>query len=210
MRPGLTWGRRRSAGFLGLVALVAVLALAAGCSAPVDSGPKTLRAAGIPADLRQETSSTTTTIISTGESEEVTVYFIGTDRTTGTDRLVAVKRRVTPPVSVEKVLQKLFAGPTSQERLQGLRTAISPDTTVLGAPIEAHIATVNVSGNFALGTPQDQINAFAQVVFTTVDVGSVTGVVFAQQGHRLEVPQGDGSSTSAPLGRASYPQVTPR
>lgn len=217
MRPD-TWpgprrntaGGRRRRGFLGLMALVAVVTLAAGCSTPVDSGPKTLRAASIPADLRQETSSTTTTVISTGESEEVTVYFIGTDRTTGTDRLVAVKRRVTPPASVEKAIQKLFAGPTPQELLQGLRTAIRGDTTVLGVPIEAHIATVNVSGNFALGTPQEQINAFAQVVFTTLDVAGVTGVVFAEHGHRLEVPQGDGSSTSLPLGRASYPQVTPR
>jgi len=201
---------RRRPGWRALLALVPVLALAAGCSAPVDSGPRTLRAASIPADLRQEASTTTTSVISTGESEEVTVYFIGSDKTTGTDRLVPVKRRVSPPVTVEKVLQTLFAGPTSQERLQGLRTAISPDTTILGAPIEKNIATVNVSGNFALGTPQDQINAFAQVVFTTVDVGGVTGVVFSQHGHRLEVPQGDGSSTSAPLGRASYPQVTPR
>ena len=208
MRPGTALRRRPR--WPALLALVPVLVLAAGCSAPVDSGPKTLRAASIPADLRQETSTTTTTVISTGESEEVTVYFIGADKTTGTDRLVPVKRRVSPPVTVEKVLQTLFAGPTSEERLQGLRTAISPDTTILGAPIESHIATVNVSGNFALGTPQDQINAFAQVVFTTVDVGSVTGVVFSEQGHRLEVPQGDGSSTSAPLGRASYPQVTPR
>jgi hypothetical protein len=38
----------------------------------------------------------------------------------------------------------------------------------------------------------------------------VTGVLFAENGRRQEVPQGDGSSTSAPLGRASYPQVTPR
>jgi len=209
VRPG-TASLRRRPGWRALLALVPVLVLAAGCSAPVDSGPKTLRAASIPADLRQETSTTTTTVISTGESEEVTVYFIGSDKTTGTDRLLPVKRRVSPPVTVSKVLQTLFAGPTSQERLQGLRTAISPDTTILGAPIESHIATVNVSGNFALGTPQDQINAFAQVVFTTVDVDGVTGVVFSEQGHRLEVPQGDGSSTSAPLGRASYPQVTPR
>lgn len=209
MSLGLRPPRRRPR-WRGLLAFIPVLVLAAGCSAPIDSGPKTLGAASIPAELRQETSSTTTTVISTGEAEEVTVYFIGADKTTGIDRLVPVKRRVSPPVTVEKVLQTLFAGPTSQERLQGLRTTISPETTILGAPIEAHIATINVSGNFALGTPQDQINAFAQVVFTTVDVGSVTGVVFSEQGHRLEVPQGDGSSTSAPLGRASYPQVTPR
>jgi len=193
-----------------LVALAAALALAGACSAPIDSGPRTLRAASIPADLRGATSTTTTTVLSTGESEEVTVYFIGPDRSTGNERLVPVKRFVSPPVSVEKVLQKLFAGPTTQELSNGLRTAITPDTNVLGAPVEAKIATVNVSKNFAFGQVPEQIIAFAQVVFTAVDVGGVTGVLFAQNGHREEVPQGDGSSTSAPLGRASYPQVTPR
>jgi spore germination protein GerM len=188
--------------------VIALLAAAA-CSAPLDSGPKTLRAASIPPDLRGETSSTTTTIVSTGDSAELTVYFIGNDPSTGNDRLVAAKRRVSPPVSLEKVLQKLFAGPTTAEQVMGLRTAIRGDTAVLGAPIEARIATINVSKNFALGT-QEQVIAFAQVVFTAVDVEGVTGVVFALNGHRQEVPQGDGSSTSTPLARASYPQVTPR
>jgi spore germination protein GerM len=194
-------GRRWGPGLLLAVGLL----LAGACSTPVDSGPKTLRAAGIPADLREETSSTTTTILSTGESEEVTVYFILNDR------LSPVKRRVTPPVTVEKVLQELFAGPpTTAEQVNGLRTAISPDTTVLGAPIEARIATVNVSKNFAFGQVPEQIIAFAQVVFTAVDVAGVTGVLFALKGKRQEAPQGDGSSQSAPLSRAAYPQVTPR
>jgi len=126
------------------------------------------------------------------------------------DRLAPVKRRVSPPVTVEKVLQKLFAGPTTAEDVGGLRSAISPDTDILGAPIEARITTVNVSKNFAFGLPTDQIMAVAQVVFTAVEIPGVTGVLFAENGRRQEVPQGDGSSTSAPLGRASYPQVTPR
>ena len=189
-----------------VVLLAIVLALvAAGCSAPVDSGPRTLRAASLPADLRGAAPSTTTTTqAAPGESVEVTVYFISGDR------LVPVKRRISPPVNVDKVLSALFAGPTDAERLNGLRTAISPDTTVLGAPVEAKIVTINVSKNFAFGQVPEQIIGFAQVVFTAVDVDGVTGVLFAQNGRRLEVPQGDGSSTSAPLGRASYPQVTPR
>jgi spore germination protein GerM len=197
---------------LGLVmAAVGLLLAAAACSAPIDSGPRTLRAAAIPADLRGETTTTSTTVLSTGDSEEVTVYFIRLDPSTGQDRLVPVKRRVSPPASVEKAVQKLFAGPTTQERLNGLGTAISPDTTVLSASIEApHIATVNVSKNFAFGPPTEQINAFAQVVFTAADVAGVTGVLFAVNRHPLEVPSGDGSSTSAPLGRGSYAQVTPR
>ncbi|HVW34692.1 MAG TPA: GerMN domain-containing protein [Acidimicrobiia bacterium] len=198
--------RRLVAGRLGrLVAVVVALAAAAACSAPVDAGPQTLRAASLPADLRGPApSTTTTTLATTGESVEVTVYFISGDR------LAPVKRRISPPATVTKVLQALFAGPTDAERLTGLRTAISPDTTVLGAQVEAKIVTIDVSKNFAFGQIPDQIAAFAQVVFTAVDVDGVTGVLFSLNGRRLEVPQGDGSSTSAPLGRASYPQVTPR
>lgn len=187
-----------------VMALMAAL-LAGACSAPVDSGPKALRAASLPEYLRTELPSTTTTTAPTGESEEVTIYFIGSDQ-----RLSPVKRLVSSPVTVEKVLQKLFAGPTTAEGVSGLRTAISPDTTVLGAPIEARIAIVDVSKSFAFGPVDDKIRAYAQVVFTAVDVGGVTGVLFAVDGRRLEVPAGDGSNQSAPLGRGSYPEYTPR
>jgi spore germination protein GerM len=193
-----------------LLVVVAVALAGAACSAPVDSGPHTLRAASIPADLQGSTSTTTTSIVTSGESEEVTVYFLKNDPATNTDRLVPVKRRVTPPVTALKVLQKLFSGPTQQERLDGLRTNINPDTTVLSVPIENKIATINYSKDFAFGLVPEQIKAFAQVVFTALDVEGVTGVLFEQNGRREEVPSGDGSSTSAPLGRASYPQVTPR
>jgi spore germination protein GerM len=198
--------RMRPMRSMGLtVVLVTTVLLAAACSAPVDSGPKALRAASIPEGLRTESSSTTTTTAPTGELEEATIYFIGSDQ-----RLAPVKRLVSSPVTVEKVLQKLFAGPTTAEGVTGLRTAISPDTTVLGAPTEARIAVINVSKSFAFGPVDDQIRAYAQVVFTAVDVGGVTGVLFAVNGRRLEVPAGDGSNQSAPLGRGSYPEYTPR
>lgn len=194
---------RRRRRLWGLTAALVALVAAAGCSVPVDSGPKTLRAASIPEDLRSP-SSTTSTSLPSGESEEVTVYYILGER------LAPVKRRVSPPVTVEKVLRKLFAGPNPAEAVAGLRSQINPDTDILGAPIEARIATVNVSKNFAFGLPTDQIMAVAQVVFTAVDIEGVAGVLFALNGQRLEVPQGDGSSTSAPLSRAAYPLVTPR
>ena len=199
--------RRRAAALRRVWLMVGVAAVlgTAACSAPVDSGPKTIRAASIPEGLRAQTSSTTTTTAPTGESEDVTIYFIGPDQ-----RLAPVKRLVSPPVTVEKVLQKLFAGPTTAEGVSGLRTAISPDTTVLGAPVEARIAIVNVAKSFAFGSVDDQVRAYAQVVFTAVDVGGVTGVLFAVNGRRLEVPAGDGSNQSAPLGRGSYPEYTPR
>jgi spore germination protein GerM len=184
---------------------MATVLLVTACSSPVDSGPKTIRAARIPEGLRTETSSTTTTTGATGESEEVTVYLIGQDQ-----RLVPVKRRVTSPVTVEKVLRKLFTPPTTAEGVAGFRTAISPDTTVLSARIENKIVTVDVSKVFAFGTVDDQIRAYAQVVFTAVDAGTATGVLFAVNGRRLEVPAGDGSNQTAPLGRGSYQEYAPR
>ena len=188
-----------------MVTLVAAVLLAAACSSPVDSGPKAIRAASIPEGLRAETSSTTTTTSPTGESEEVTVYLIGQDQ-----RLAPVKRRVSSPVTVEKVLRKLFTPPTTAEGVAGYRTAISPDTTLLSATIENKIVTVDVSKVFAVGRVDDQIRAYAQVVFTAVDVGGVTGVLFAVNGRRLEVPAGDGSNQSAPVGRGSYLEYSPR
>jgi spore germination protein GerM len=185
--------------------LMAMALVVAACSSPVDSGPKAIRTASIPEGLRSETSSTTTTTGPTAESEEVTVYLIGQDQ-----RLVPVKRRVTAPVTVEKVLRKLLTPPTNAEGVAGYRTAISFDTTLLSARIENKIVTVDVSKVFAFGDVTDQIRAYAQVVFTAVDVGGVTGVQFAVNGRRLEVPAGDGSNQSTPLGRGAYPQFTPR
>jgi spore germination protein GerM len=190
---------------LRLTLVVVVAVLAGACSAPVDSGPKSIRAASIPAALRAETSSTTTTTVPSGASEEVTVYFIASD-----GHLQGVKRRVSAPIDAEKVLQKLFAGPTDSEKSSGLRTAISPDTTILSADIEASILTVDTSKNFAFGQLPEQIGAYAQVVFTATDLESVTGVQFAHEGRRVSVQAGDGSTNSAPLGRASYAQFTPR
>jgi spore germination protein GerM len=187
------------------VGLLVALVLGGACSAPVDSGPKTIRSASLPVGLRSETPSTTTTTSPSGESVEVTVYLIGPDQ-----RLQPVKRQVTTPVTVEKVLQKLFAGPTTAEQANGLRTAISQDTTILGSDVEASIVTVDTSKNFAFGNLPDQISAFGQVVFSAVDVGGVNGVLFAQNGRKLAVPQGDGTSTSLPLGKAAYAQVSPR
>ena len=188
------------------VALVVALLLAAGCSAPVDSGPKTIRSASVPVGLRTEPSPTTTTTVLPGASEEVTVYFVSS----AAGRLEPVKRRVSSPVNPEKVLQKLFAGPSDQEFQSGLRTAISGDTTIRGADIESGILIVDTSKNFAFGQVPEQISAYAQVVFTVLDLNGVIGVQFAQNGRRIPVFVGDGSSQSVPLGKAAYSQLTPR
>ena len=190
-----------------VMALLSTVLVGTACSSPVDSGPKAIRTASIPEGLRMETSSTTTTTVPTGDSEEVTVFLIGPPPE---ERLIPVKRRVRSPITVEKILQKLFTPPTTAEGVAGFRTAISPDTTVLGVQIENKILTVDVSKVFAFGDVPDQIRAYAQVVFTAVETGSVTGVQFAVNGRRLEVPAGDGSNQTTPVGRGSYQEYAPR
>ncbi len=187
------------------MALVVVLFLAGACSAPVDSGPKSIRSASIPVGLRAETSSTTTTTVPAGSSEEVAVYFIASD-----GHLQPVPRRVSSPATAAKVLEKLFDGPLDEEALSGLHTAISGDTKILGANVDSSILTVDTSKSFAFGQVPEQIGAYAQVVFTATDLNGVTGVRFALNGRRISVQAGDGSSYTAPLGRASYSQLTPR
>lgn len=184
--------------------LVVVAFLGAACGVPLDTEPQALRGGDVPAELRQELPTQTTTTLAAGPASPVTIYLAGPER------LVAVVRQVSAPASVEKVLQQLFTGPTKAESAQGLRTAISPGTTVLGAAVEAKLVSIDLSGDFAVGSPPDQIIAFAQVVFTATKLEGVGGVVFTRNGRRLEVPTGDGSITSTPLGPASYPQLTPR
>lgn len=188
-----------------ILALVLGVVLAGACSAPVDSGPKAIRDASIPVGLRAETSSTTTTSAPPGTTEEVVVYFINRED----ERLKPVTRQVSAPVNVEKVLQALFAGPTRAEAAT-LRTAVSGDTAILGAEVRNQIVTVDTSKYFPFGTLPDQITAFAQVVFTATDLDGVTGVRFAENGRPLKAFEGTGIPTELPLGRAAYPQVTPR
>lgn len=188
------------------IALVVALGLAGACSAPLDSGPKAIGTDSIPVGLRGETAPTTSTTVPSGATEEVTVYFIKL----GEGRLEPVKRRVSSPVNAEKVLERLFAGPNPVEASSGLYSAISGDTDILHADVEASILTVDTSKNFAFGPVPDQISAFAQVVYTALDLNGVIGVQFAQNGKRISVQAGDGSSTSAPLGKAPYAQFAPR
>lgn len=187
-------------------ALVVGLVLAGACSAPVDSGPKAIRETSLPVGLRSATSSTTTTTTPTGATEDVTVYFINREQ-----RLQPVTRQVTSPVTVEKVLQKLFEGPDPQEaETLSLRTAISGDTEIRSAEVKNQIVTIDTSKRFPFGALPDQILGFAQAVFTVLDVNGVTGVLFAENGRRLTVPDGSGLPQTAPMGRAAYPEATPR
>ena len=110
---------------------------------PVDKQPAALSRHGIPFDLLAPTQSTTTATTAPSPIEvSVQIFLVGP-----TGHLVAVVRKVSvPPPDLATVLRALVAGPTDTESAGGLQSALTAQTTVLGADIAGGIATVNLGG----------------------------------------------------------------
>lgn len=188
-----------------VVVAVLMAAAAVACGAPTDAEPRALDTEDVPFDLLSaDPVTTTSTRPPTGTSSIVQIFFMGQDH------LVPVERAVSAPASVEKVLKALISGPTEEERRRGLRTVINPGATVLTAPVEDNIATVDLSGAYFLSDAlEDQIVGLAQTVYTATNLGGVVGVRFTIDGKRAEVPIDKASLTSTPVGRASYAKYAP-
>ncbi|MGD0379342.1 MAG: GerMN domain-containing protein [Acidimicrobiales bacterium] len=175
-----------------VTALVAcgVLAGLAGCGVPVDREPAALSRHGIPFNLLAPTQSTTTPPTTPSPIEvPVQIFLLGP-----TGHLVSVSRDVSvSPPDLATVLRALLAGPTDTESAAGLQSALTTQTTVLGANIAGGTATVNLGGTFGQLVGPPQIQAVAQVVFTASALPGVTGVTFELSGQPVEVPVASGA-----------------
>jgi spore germination protein GerM len=179
------------------------LLMATGCGVPTDDRPRALSAEDVPAGLLAAAPLSTTTTLPPTSSSEVLIYLVGRDR------LVPVTRTVESPATVERLVRVLVNGPTDDELAAGLRSALSPAVLVVSAPVEAGIATIDLSAPFAVAPQPEQILALAQIVYTATGLSGVGGVRFTLAGIKATVPQGDGTSTAAPVGRATYASVAP-
>jgi spore germination protein GerM len=179
---------RRSA-LISLAAAALVLGLAA-CGVPVDKQPAALNPNGVPFDLLAPTQSTTTVTTAPSPIEvPVRIFLIGPS-----GHLVAVTRTVSvSPPDLATVLRALVAGPTEVESTAGLQSAVTAQTTVLGANIAGGVATVNLGGAFGQLVGPPEIQAVAQVVFTASALPGVTGVTFQLAGQSVEVPVASGA-----------------
>jgi spore germination protein GerM len=119
----------------------------------------------------------------------VQIFLIGP-----TGHVVAVSRTVSvSPPDLATVLRALVAGPTNVESAAGLQSAVTSQTTVLGANIAGGTATVNLGGTFGQIVGPPEIQAVAQVVFTASALPGVTGVTFELMGQSVEVPVASGA-----------------
>jgi Sporulation and spore germination len=161
-----------------------------GCGVPVDRQPSALSRNQIPFDLLAPTQSTAPATTAPSPIEvPVRIFLIGP-----TGRLVAVTRNVSvSPPDLATVLRALVAGPTDMESAAGLQSALTTQTTVLGANIAGGVATVNLGGTFGQLVGPPEIQAVAQVVFTASAQPGVTGVTFELNGLPVEVPVASGA-----------------
>jgi len=188
-----------------LLATGAVVVGLAGCGVPIDNQPAALSRHGVPFDLLAPTQSTTTiTSVPSPIAIPVRIYLIGP-----TGHVAPVSRTVSvSPPDLLTVLRALVAGPTDAESAAGLQSAVTSQTTVLGANIAGGTATVNLGGTFGQIVGPPEIQAVAQVVFTASALPGVTGVTFELTGQPVEVPVGSGALVPVAT-TAQFPALAP-
>jgi spore germination protein GerM len=142
--------------------------------------------------------------VSPAPTASAKIYFV---RATG--RLSGVPRTVASPATLGSALASLVQGVNDQEAAAGLRSAINPQTQILGAQVNNGVAIINVSEAFSGASVPDQIFALGQLVFTATSLPGVSAVSISLNSNPVEVPRGDGSRTNAVLTQADYASLAP-
>jgi spore germination protein GerM len=188
--------RRRVTTVIG----VACLALVGSCGVPTDSQPRDIDRKP-PATSPQDVAATNT---STGPR----VYFLITPAGQDNDVLAAVSRDVAPDPAA--VLDQLFKGVSVDEATR-LRTAIPNDTRLASPPELGADGTllVNVNDAFFKTTGDLQIEAVAQIVFTTTGLGGVERVKLEVDGQSYPWPRGDGTLAEDAVTQFDFPALDP-
>src|SRR5437763_1896180 len=199
-RGGGGEGPRSRADAAPAAAAVLVVGSLVACGGTADSQPRALASKDIPCDLLAP-STTVATPGTPGARASISVYLVGI---TG---LVPVSREVREPATLPEALNSLLAGPTDAEVTNGLRTAISAQTSVSAGPVGFGVGTVDLGGAFGEVGGQDEILSVARHVFTATSVPGIVKVQFTLAGRPVEVPAGDGTLTQGPLGRSDFPSL---
>jgi hypothetical protein len=190
--------RRRLLVALGLVVAVVLAA----CGVPDEEEPRELAAEDLPADLLEPQPTTPGSTTPGGVTAAANIYFMGTER------LVAVERRVDPPPDPAEVIILLLEGPTSEEQDLSVSTEIPPETELLDATLSrTGVLTIDLSEEINDIRAEAQQRAIAQLVFTATDLEEVAEVRFEVEGEAKPVPVGDGRQESSPGRPARLPRT---
>lgn len=170
-------GIRRALGILAL------LLFAVSCGIPVDDGPREL---AIP---ETDDPAATTTSTSAPDPEDATrrqLYFIRDGL------LQPTTRQVAEPISNQRVFEALIAGPTEEERADGIETRLPDDFQVQVALFEDTL-TIDILSEGGLPFEGEfLIAATAQLVFTGVFSTAANRVLFQEAGEYVQQLNGAG------------------
>lgn len=128
-------------------------------------------------------------------------------------RLVAVDRRGRSSLPLPTLaMTELLKGPTHPEMTRGTTTNIPNTVSLLDVSVQNQIATVNLSHDFELTTPDRPTFELrlAQVVYTLTELApTVQSVRFEVEGQPVSVLVQDGSLVSEPVARGRYTLYAP-
>ena len=124
------------------------------------------------------------------------------------------------PKGQQELIETLVQGPNEEEFADGLRTQIPVGLEVNGVQFNGGVVEVDVGGEIADLSDQDQQLAVAQIVFTASELSGADSVLIEVDGTSRSWPDGDGDLQSDPLtvydfvgfaesSQPAYP-VTPR
>lgn len=190
-----------SAALRHAAALVVAFAALAGCGLPEDQRPRVIAAEDAPLTLDQNAAV---------ESEPgpgtsiVELWLVEGERLQPVDRVVQGR---TPQAVIGALLQGVTDGDPP-----AVTTAIPADTRLLSATFDGTTLVIDLgpadAGIFAIGGAEQKA-AFAQLVFTALELEGVTGVRFRVDGQPVTAPT-DTGAVSGPLTAADFVSLDPR
>ena len=184
------------------VLVAAAVTLLVACGVPADeTQPREIASDDVQFDLLAPSSTSTSTTVGPGGEQAVEVFLLRNEQ------LAPVPRRVPAGTNARDVIRILLGGTQGNETTRGFGTAIPDGTELLGASLEGATLTLDLSEELNAVQGERQMIAIAQMVFTATELAGIDGVRFQIEGEPVEVPKGDGTSTSAPVRQADYPDL---
>ncbi|MCF6746423.1 hypothetical protein E9529_19530 [Blastococcus sp. KM273128] len=178
--------------------LGAVLAGVVSCGVPSGSGPTTIAPSDVPYGLAAP-SPAPSAAPSAVPGEVGWAYLVGPDEA------LVPRARDSGSGSVEDrladLLTGLAAGPTGEERAEGLSSALPSGTTLEVSGIDGGTATIDLAGVSPLSSGR---RAVAQIVLTAASLPGVDAVLLTSDGEPVEAPLPSGALTDEPLLPADY------
>ncbi|WP_236827286.1 MULTISPECIES: GerMN domain-containing protein [unclassified Blastococcus] len=178
--------------------LGAVVAGVVSCGVPTGSGPTTIAPSDVPYGLAAPTPAPSAAP-SAVPGEVGWAYLIGPD-----EALVPRARDSGSGSAEERLadlLSALAAGPTGDERAEGLSTALPSGTTLEVSGIDGGTATIDLAGASPLSSGR---RAVAQIVLTAASLPGIDAVLLTSDGQPVEAPLPSGALTDEPLLPADY------